>query len=165
MSEYEVIENFLPKKEFEELKKELNTEIPWFFLSSVADPSDNGGNNNSYYYFNHIFYNNLVPSSPKFDFVIPLINRLNMKALMRVKANLYPSSPNIIEHGSHVDFPFEHKGALFSINTCDGYTVLDDGTKIGSVENRLLLFDSSKKHSSSTCTNDKVRMNININFM
>ncbi len=165
MSEYEVIENFLPKKEFEELKKELNTGIPWFYLSSVADPEDTGGNNNSYYYFIHTFYNNLTPQSPKFDFVIPLINKLNMKALMRVKANLYPSSPKLIEHGSHVDFPFEHKGALFSINTCDGYTVLDDGTKIGSVENRLLLFDSSKEHSSSTCTNDKVRMNININFM
>jgi hypothetical protein len=87
-----------------------------------------------------------------------------MKALIRVKGNLYPSTSKLVEHDFHIDFPFKHKGALFSVNTCDGYTKLDDGTKIESIENRLLLFDASKNHASTTCTNTHVRVNINFNY-
>tara|TARA_R110002074_G_scaffold185468_1_gene350908 strand:- start:670 stop:1161 length:492 start_codon:yes stop_codon:yes gene_type:complete len=162
MAQYEVIENFLPKKDFDQLKSELNPHLPWFYYSSVATSNDKI-NHNSNYYFAHIFYYELAQSQ-SLNLIVPLINRLNMKALIRAKANLYPSTPKLIEHEAHTDFPYEHKGAVFSINTCDGYTVLDDGTKIASVENRLLLFDPSKDHASSTCTNDKVRMNININY-
>lgn len=162
MAQYEVIENFLPKKDFDQLKSELNPHLPWFYYSSVATSNDKI-NHKLNYYFAHIFYYELAQSQ-SLNLIVPLINRLNMKALIRAKANLYPSTPKLIEHESHADFPYEHKGAIFSINTCDGYTVLDDGTKIASVENRLLLFDPSKDHASSTCTNDKVRMNININY-
>ena len=164
MAEYEIIDNFLPKDEFNNLNDAMNKDMPWFYLDSVATPEDNGKTNNSYYYFFHLLYSESMPCSPSFDIVVPLLNALKMKALMRVKANLYPSTKKIIQHDSHVDFPYKHKGALFSINTCDGCTVLDDGTRIDSVANRLLLFDSSKEHSSTTCTNDKVRMNININY-
>ena len=58
----------------------------------------------------------------------------------------------------------KHNGAVFSLNTCDGFTSLDDGTKIESIENRLLLFDSNKPHASSTCTNAKARFNMNFNY-
>jgi hypothetical protein len=53
---------------------------------------------------------------------------------------------------------------LKEIFTCDGFTSLDDGTKIESIENRLLLFDSNKPHASSTCTNAKARFNMNFNY-
>ena len=42
---------------------------------------------------------------------------------------------------------------------------LEDGTKIDSIANRILLFDSSKKHCSTTTTNTFARINININFI
>ena len=164
MAEYEIVDNFLPKDEFNNLNNAVKKDMPWFYLDSVATPEDDGGINNSYYYFFHLLYSDSMPCSPSFDIVVPLLNALKMKAIMRVKANLYPSTKKIIQHSSHVDFPYKHKGALFSINTCDGCTVLDDGTRVDSVANRLLLFDSSKEHSSTTCTNDKVRMNININY-
>ena len=84
--------------------------------------------------------------------------------MIRAKVNLYTKTPQIIEHTMHKDFEFEHKGALFSLNSCDGYTLLEDGTKIDSVANRMLIFDASKNHASTTCTNQNVRMNINLNF-
>ena len=84
--------------------------------------------------------------------------------MIRCKANLYTRTPEIIEHTMHTDFDFEHIGALFSLNTCDGYTLLEDGTKINSVANRMLIFDASKKHASTTCTNQNTRMNINFNL-
>ena len=84
---------------------------------------------------------------------------------MRAKVNLYLKTTKIIEHAKHVDYPIPHKGAIIYLNTCDGYTRLHDGTKIESVENRLLLFDSSKLHNSTSTTNSLGRYNININYV
>ena len=42
---------------------------------------------------------------------------------------------------------------------------LEDGTEIESRANRVLLFDPSKPHHSTSCTNDKRRVNININYL
>ena len=64
----------------------------------------------------------------------------------------------------HFDLSFPHKGAIFYVNTNDGFTVLEDGTEIKSIENRVLLFDPSTKHHSTTCTDKKVRITINFNY-
>ena len=53
--------------------------------------------------------------------------------------------------------------SLTSYNN-DGFTVLHDGTKIESKRNRLLLFDGSKPHHSTNCTDDWRRININFNY-
>ena len=87
-----------------------------------------------------------------------------MKALNRMKLNLYPRTDKIEVHEPHIDYDYDHKGCLFSFNTCDGYTKLEDGTKIQSVENRALLFNPSTLHSSTSTTNAKARINININY-
>ena len=83
---------------------------------------------------------------------------------MRAKANMYLKTNKVIKHGLHVDRPFKHKGCIFYINTHNGFTVLEDGTEIKSVANRALFFDSSKKHSSTSCTDQNIRVNININY-
>ena len=87
------------------------------------------------------------------------------KNLHRSKVNCYPRTSRIITHKFHRDFPFSHKGAILSLNTCNGYTILNDGTKVDSVANRCLIFDSSLPHASTTCTNDSVRINVNVNFL
>ena len=84
--------------------------------------------------------------------------------MIRCKANLYTRTPEIIEHAMHTDFDYPHQAGLFSLNTCDGYTLLEDGTKVESIRNRMLFFDASKKHASTSTTNENVRMNINFNF-
>ena len=40
----------------------------------------------------------------------------------------------------------------------------EDGSKIENVANRILLFDASKPHQTTTCTNDKFRVTINFNY-
>ena len=95
---------------------------------------------------------------------MPLLNRIDIKALVRVKINLYPNTEKVYEHDPHFDYNWEHKACIFSINTCDGYTKLHDGTKIPSIENQALFFDGSTEHTSSTTSDDVVRMNININY-
>ena len=54
---------------------------------------------------------------------------------------------------------------ILYINDNDGYTRLEDGTKIKSVANRGLYFDASRKHNSTTCTDAAARFNINFNYI
>jgi hypothetical protein len=54
---------------------------------------------------------------------------------------------------------------FFCLNTCDGYTGFADGTKVESVENRLILFDSLEDHYSTSTSNAQARINLNINYV
>ena len=110
-----------------------------------------------------MFYSGLF-ISPECHIFIDILNQLEVKSLIRIKANLYPSTDNIEYQSEHIDYDYEHNGAIFYLNTNDGFTTLEDGTKIEPVENRILLFDPSKPHNSTTCTNDKCRVNVNFNF-
>ena len=55
--------------------------------------------------------------------------------------------------------------AILYINTNDGYTVFEDGTKIDSVANRICIFPYYLKHSGTTCTNANRRIALNINYV
>ena len=85
--------------------------------------------------------------------------------MIRSKCNLYTKTEKLFEHKLHTDMPFPHKGFLFYVNTNNGFTILEDGTKVESIANRALFFDSSKSHKSTTCTDEDIRVNININYV
>ena len=122
-------------------------------------------NSNQSYFVHNLFNTHLdyVYSYYYKNFTV-FWKKLGIKSLMRAKINLYVKTHKIEEHYPHVDFPFEHKGCLFSFNTCDGYIKLEDGTKIESVANRALLFEPNKPHSSTSTTNAKGRFNLNLNY-
>jgi hypothetical protein len=102
--------------------------------------------------------------SPLYEMFEPVWKAFDIKSLMRIKCNCYPATEKLITHPAHQDYPFEHKGAIIYINDNDGYTILNDGTKVESKANRVLFFDASKMHSSTNCTNAKARFNINVNY-
>ena len=134
----------------------------WNFQDIVASDEEN----KSDWYATHIIYRDSEPQSEYWAGLGRLVYSIpDFRSLIRVKINFYPRTETIVEHASHVDYPYEHKGALFSLNTCNGFTRLEDGSKVESVANNLLLFDSSKPHNSSTTTNEKGRFNININYL
>jgi hypothetical protein len=171
-----IIDNFLPKEEFEELKGNIvfNATFPFYFQSYVShDPRfqvDEKTNELWNWYATHSFYNYDKPESnycPRIvEIFIPKFQEMGIyKSLMRIKANLYPHTDVIREHSQHDDYSFKHYAALYSLNTCDGFTRMSDGTKIDSVENRIFFFDGSEFHNSSTTTNVMARYNINFNFL
>ena len=101
-----------------------------------------------------------------YEMFVPKFKKLaNFKTMIRIKMNAYPYTNVVKEHKEHIDFNYEHIGAVFSLNTCDGYTKFSDGTKVESVANRIVFFDASKKHHSTTTSNAKLRYNINFNFL
>lgn len=162
-----VIDNFLPKDEFDKLKNIVMFEIPWYFQQSIN--SAHNIKNDYTFYMTHSLWNfqfNGIYSTYYKDFKI-IIDKLMVKTLVRMKLNLYPKTDKLQLHEPHTDYNYNHKGCLFSFNTCDGGTVFYKNKKqikIDSVENRALLFDPSKLHSSTSCTNAKARFNLNINY-
>jgi hypothetical protein len=159
MIDYKIIDNFLPKQEFEKIKEVImSNTFPWFYNKEVSYVGASDG-----FYFLHNFFES-ANVSMYFNILTPILNKLDIKAIIKIKGNLYPKTSIIEEHKKHVDCCFSHKGFLFYINNNNGFTRLDDGTKIESVENRGLFFDGGIQHNSSTCTNERVRVNINFNY-
>jgi len=159
---YKIINDALSQEEFIKIKNLLlGCYFPWFYIPAVSQKSAKDG-----FYLNHVFFG-VEPhktNSDYFDSLKPILKILKPKALIRVKGNFYPQTKKLESHDQHADYSFPHKGAIFAINTCDGYTLLKKSIKIDSKENRLLLFDPSIPHNSTTCTNEHGRININFNY-
>jgi len=158
-----IIDNFLEESEFQNIKTILEgADFPWYFQDAVAELS------HTYlpdFYFSHTFYRSdtNVPSY-SLHIIEPVLKKISINKLIRAKANLYPNVGKLVENEPHTDFPFPHKGAILYINTNNGYTILNDGTKIESIENRILFFDASTPHQSTSCDDKKARININLNY-
>ncbi len=160
----QISDHCLPGDYFDELRKYIvwNRSFPFYFCDTC---NDNQTDDNHWYAF-HLGYINNTPNGELYNKLLPFLNSLpDFRSLIRIKANFYPQTPEIIEHAPHQDATFEHKGAIISLNTCDGFTRLEDGTKVDSIANRVLFFEPSKLHNSSTTTNAKGRFNININYL
>ena len=160
MYEIKTIDNFLDTSLFNSIQElVLGNEIPWYMQSSIAIKDDNMG-----MYFTHLLHTSDTKESylkPKF---LPILDYLKPKELIRIKLNCYPRSDNLERHPPHVDYNTPHKGCIIAMNTCNGYTEFEDGRKFESIANRALLFDPSIKQNSTNCTDDKARINININY-
>ena len=166
--DYEVVDNFLSEDELKYVQNLLifNPDTPFFLNPTVA--SDNDSTNKIWnWYGTHVFYDWERPMSNFFNGVWEIFSPKlkEYKSLIRIKANFYPNTPLVEEHLPHVDYEWKHHGAIFSLNTCDGFTRLGDGTKIDSVANRILFFDPSIEHNSSTTSNEAGRFNINFNWL
>ena len=164
MIEHQIIDDVLPSEQFEQLSKIVRSLNYGFvpFVSSLND-EDNYAN---WYFVDHL-YNHDKPLSSYYNTVINIIDKYipDLHSLVRIKANFFPWTHKVYEHSKHVDYDFTVKSALISINTCNGYTRLDSDTTVDSIANRMLIFDSSKPHNSTTTSNAKGRFNLNINYL
>jgi len=142
--------------------------IPWVFRQKIAGYEwDDWDDPKAWklFYMSHVVYQDKMGiMSPYYPLFHPLLDLLELKTLKRITCNLFPNTEEVVEHAAHSDADFPHKTALFYINTCNGYTTLEDGTKIDSVENRMLKFDGSGLHKSSTTSDQTVRINVNISY-
>jgi hypothetical protein len=158
---YKIIDNFLNKEEFEKIKDIVTgVSFPWFYQKQINPghaPTDKTC------YFTHMAFNQ-SSNSFFFEHCSVFTKKLKVKSYLRIKLNCFPSTEKIRINELHQDFEFKHKAALYYINTNDGFTLLSNNIKIESIENRMLLFEAHKLHSSTTCTNQKARFNININY-
>lgn len=161
---YQVIDNFLSDKDFNIVKNVIfDMKFPWGYCPSVSTEVSTGPYD---FQFVHMMYQNHMITSEYFKQIYPLINKINPNALVRVKANLTTKTVTNTQFGYHTDFEGVEnlKSAVYYLDTTNGPTVFEDGTKVDCVKNRLLVFDNNMLHTSSSCTDQKVRRVININF-
>jgi hypothetical protein len=155
-----VVDNFLPSDYFENLVSLVsNNDFHWFFSGTIADKTDN-----SDCYFAHTVYINHRINSNLFDHLQPLLQKINVKALLRIRVLQYIKQNEITEHKPHVDFIFPHQAFILYLNTNDGFTRLDNGVRVESVQNRALFFDGSTNHNSTNCTSSNRRLVLTVNY-
>ena len=154
-----VIDDFLKPDDHETLRK-LMMESPdflWQFGNGVNTPDD------GYFQFCHVFYAQFEPRSQFFYNLMPIINQLEPISIVRIKANLNMRTPERQEYDLHTDVD-DCITAIYYVNSNDGYTRFEDGTKVDSIANRMVVFNSNTLHAGCSPTDTLRRCVINLNY-
>ena len=162
-----IIDNFLDDEYLQPIIERISGSYFSWYWSRVLDDHMFLGDLKYNFQFGHTLFRDNTITSREFDLFIPLLDRMNIKSLHRIKLNLNPITPTIIEHGYHVDNEFDdHTTSVFYFNTNNGYTKFQNTEqKVNSVKNRLVTFPSSTYHTGSTCTDSPRRLVLNINYI
>ena len=170
----EVIDNFLPLNTFHEIRQLVTSSSFLWNMSKVIPTGNDWGGKQIYgslscdplknYQLNHTFYKDDVPVSPMYNNIYPLLQKLQPRSIMRVRANCTINTETIVEHGMHKDYDFDSWAAVYYLNTCNGYTKFENGEKVDSVANRVVKFKANELHTGTTCTDTLARYVINVNF-
>ncbi len=175
MSKIEIIDNFLSQSEFEELKTFLmSPRSQWRFVNFIAHKDGRDGDKDGY--FVHSFrdcdpktFKDRFPISPNYQVIDNLMvgikKKVKFKQILRIRSSLYPRREKQIPDPFHVDYQFNHKVCIFYVNSNNGYTLFENGDKVESVANRLMIFDGTEKHCSVVQTDEPARYIININLL
>jgi hypothetical protein len=157
-----ILQNFLEKDVFNNIKNILlSNNFPWYYSQITGNKNDYSDS-----FFYHFLFEDDQQKSPYFNKILmPIISKLNFNYLLRSKINFYTKKNKFIKTAFHLDYQEPHTVALFSINTNNGFTLFKKGNKIPSIENQLLIFDGQLEHCSVSQTDEKFRINININII
>jgi len=174
--EHKVIKDFLPEMELKALEHIVfGNKFHWFFCRRL---NENQADHDSDFFFHRVIFvderTSLRDAPPKpsyeyfkapaFSLFESLIKRLKIKTLLRIHVNLFVKTPTLVHHTPHKDQIPKCRGAIFSLNTCDGMTRLENKICVPSVRNQMLLFNPSQLHNSTSTTNKPRRLNINFNW-
>ena len=161
-----IIDNALTKEASKEIQHHmLSTDFQWYYNDKVLLHEPDQEFIELYnFQFTHNFMRDGQVNSDWWYLILPLINKIDAKDIIKVKANLNPVADKITQHGLHTDRVVCDTTAVYYVNTNNGMTVFEDGTAVASRANRLLIFDSSLRHTGTTCTDEKVRCVINLNY-
>ena len=159
------INNFLSPQSFLMIKGLLDSaEFPWYFNKAVVSEEDPL----NHFQFTHTFYDYGRVHSDFFKNLSFLLDAIKPSLLVRIHANLQPMTSSIIKNRMHIDEVFDNAKittAIFYINTNNGKTIFETGEEIKSEENKYIEFDSEKMHTGTTCTDEKSRIVLNINYI
>ena len=162
-----IIDDFLEQKDFDKLQTFImGADFDWHYNDAVVYRRQEDE-----FQFIHIFYKDAAPRSSTIQFLDPILVKINPISILRIKTNLLTRTPNIVENTFHVDISSVSEEKLkqltisiFYVNTNNGYTEFEDGTKVESVANRLITFPANLKHRGTSCTDEKRRIIINFNY-
>ena len=159
----QIIDNFLPDPDYKNIHKVITgAEFPWYYQDHKVEEGDN------FSQFSHLLWDPQRGIASSFYPVVgSLLNALEIGILFRVKLNLTLRTESPKVSSMHYDNHCKDAiTAIFYINTNNGYTLFEDGSKVDSVANRLVMFNSLTKHAgvSNTIEDSEDRWVLNVNF-
>ena len=160
-----VIDNFLSPSDFELTQNFfLGSSIDWNLNNSIVSLKQGIDQ----YQFVHEFCNVQRPFKSNYsNFLQPILTKLNALYIFRMKANLRPRTTQGVISDYHTDMDLNQQTAIFYLNTNNGYTKFKDNTldNVPSVANRLVTFYGGLEHAGCSCTDQNVRVVLNINYI
>lgn len=169
-NDIKILDNFLDEHSFNTIKDLLmgtNFVFPWYYMDSVVISSPEEKSDPDTYQFSHMFFDISQGgvSSPFFNTLQPLLDKLEVKTILRVKSNLLTKNENPKYFKYHVDVTYPTtKTAIYYINTNNGSTIFETGLEVQSIANRAVIFDSNIMHTGKCCSDESVRVLINFNY-
>ena len=158
----QVIDNFLDDKQFDTLQSELTSwHFPWYYEKGRVTKEDGLPS------LSHNFYHSNTIKSHWYETIRPIIEKNNMLAVRRIKANFDYAHDKPSRLTLHTDAIVGFEGlktGIFYVNTNNGKTYFEDGNIVDSVANRMLIFDGKIKHGTITHTDTNTRIIINFNW-
>jgi oxalate decarboxylase/phosphoglucose isomerase-like protein (cupin superfamily) len=172
-----IIKNCIVSEQYQRHIENVVTDpiFPWSFLKDVtsSDTQNNAGNAG----FSHLAFNtvdNMVTSKFYdifYSLLLSICEKLDYKItnLIRIRVGcVLPREQGNTHNTLHTDFEFPHDVMLYYVNTCDGDTIVhtpDQGVvSITPESGKVVLFDGSYKHASSTPIESGYRFVITFNL-
>lgn len=156
-----VIDNFLNNKDFEYIRDQIiSIKFPWYY----NDNSNYAHDGIAQLTYSFYFWDDPTRVNGNIQLLKPILDKLNVKGLIRIKANLnFPSSDKKAIY--HTDSPFKKtKTAVYYLNSNNGGTKFKDKF-VESKENRMVIFNTQTKHAAIPHDNDRqARFVINFNY-
>ena len=174
MNNVQIRDDVLTEEELKKLQNVMlldstrnNKTVPWGISNMYESGKNRMCEEKEAFFWTHTFHDRQRVESKYFDILFPLLDKINPRALVRIRANCNTITDRIIEHGYHTDVPewTNCNTSIFYLNTNNGYTLFEeDGSKVQSVANRLCTFPCAVRHSSTTATDVTQRVVINFNY-
>ena len=162
-------DNFLEPDHFQHLQMIMfGEELPWYYMENIDSLDDDDK-----FQFVHCFYDHEHGiTSQYYDLFSFIFDKVKAKKLYRIKANLITRTSRKEIGIFHTDIPSNLKSpsdkyntSILYMNTNDGFTEFENGHRVESVANRFVTFPEETKHRGTSCTDKRVRIVINFNYL
>tara|TARA_R100000657_G_C4670016_1_gene114320 strand:+ start:16 stop:492 length:477 start_codon:yes stop_codon:yes gene_type:complete len=155
-----IIDNFLPNLVFNFIFESiLDKNFAWYHQDGKVGKDGE-------VQFTHIFVNDEKNLSDKLNILQPILDKLEVKRLLKAKVNLTLRENVVRPFNFHVDVNnIKGNTAIFYMNTNNGKTLFENNKEVNSIANRIVVFGNSLKHTGTTHTDNKYRIVLNINYI
>lgn len=183
---YKIIDNLLSPEELKEVQEimingsSMDRRLPWYFKgkninadSAESPVKEYPTPDYIYSEMTHVmryYDDSLMPDSPWCKIGLQIINKIEPTSVYRIKCNMGFINDEPLVSGWHYDSDDDNGpwkncySAIYYVNTNNGKTILEDGTIINSIENRLAIFPNDTLHTGVSQTDEDVRVLINFGF-
>tara|TARA_Y100000310_G_scaffold152579_1_gene152069 strand:+ start:1949 stop:2545 length:597 start_codon:yes stop_codon:yes gene_type:complete len=160
-----ITDNFLDEKSLKQVENAFDDfHFMWFLRKEQIAGQKDG------FYFAHKLFTFLEPLPQVSMFYKQIISPFRQKikwiSLINATCNLLTVRPTPLLSAFHQDWP-DHPAvttSIFYVNTNNGYTEMEDGTKIHSIKNRFAEL-GYKSHRAVGQTDIGTRIVINLNYI